>query len=974
MKHTGRAALALLLLISGYLVALALGLATLLAALGLLRTGLTVSSVAALVVPLLALATLVLLWNRARAARAAHVSDGIALAQTAQPRLWADVFSLADRIDSRAPDEIWVVDRVGVALEENSPMLGQRPGSRRLMIGIPLMLGLSAEQLRWVIAHELAHDSRRQPALRTRAYRGVQSVRRMRAGLGGSATERLLTALGRAVEAVAAPALHAHELESDELAAELVGGRTAVAALKELGPLDEAWQEFCERYVLPAVLVGQRPTGLFGGFVEFLDDEDRQGWMETFADRHPQGAPAAEGHPTESVRIAALKELATSRKLDFSGAAEDVLDRRDVVFEALEGAVTAGSDLLPGPFDRVVPKGTAAQVAAQVTALGESARQLDLWPLTDSTLLQVARAGRTAPLMRALAPDADGDQLDALAGRVVADLAAHRLVEAGKARFVLSWSAAPALIDRHGETLDPWSVAARATRSPEGLAELEEWLAVHGTRTVRREPPATAPPPITPAPVAPAPVAVTPTATAPATPPAEPSALPAAVAVSDPPSKIPGKLGLKKLRPSPLAKPASPEPAPAPVGLAGEPATPAPVLATLTAPAAHPLPDPDLAAAPTGHRTTPRDLVDALLRRIGAPAEPTAEANGQDATSVAAVEEIVRDRWGEGDAADTDNGAGTGPAEATASEEHDPEEAPSPATTHREALKAALKERDRLRRAQEQAQREAAERAAAEAREKAEREATAAREAAAFAARADEDELGPEVDPGADPTEDDRDDPDERDDHQDELPPAPSLNPDLAAAIAALAPPRAVDEVEDQLEDASEAASPQVRSTSPVGHAPPETTSEPEGEPEAAFTAIGPVPPELSGVIAAAAPVSGSAKGTMVITLVGISLRRAGVTEMARLVRQGAARGATMLARATALSLQELVGHRGTQTLSWSDITRAEFSGLSEDQGVLTLYVGSEPAQRVEFLDTTEIHGDLLGALERLLGPRLRIS
>ena len=86
----------------------------------------------------------------------------------------------------------------------------------------------------------------------------------------------------------------------------------------------------------------------------------------------------------------------------------------------------------------MVPRGTAARVAQQFSAVGATARQLDLWPLQESLLLQVVRAGREAPLMRALAPDADGDRLDALAGQVVADLAAHRLVEAGRASYTMT--------------------------------------------------------------------------------------------------------------------------------------------------------------------------------------------------------------------------------------------------------------------------------------------------------------------------------------------------------------------------------------------------------------------------------------------------------------------------------------------------------------------------------------------------------
>ncbi len=1026
MKHTGRAVAALLLLVSGYLGAVVLALALLVGVLGLVAAGPTPATIAFVAVPLLGLAVLGHLGRRAHRARAARTDEGIPLAQTAQPRLWADVQSLADRVESTAPDEIWVVDRVGAELVEDSLLLGLRPGRRRLVLGIPMMVGLSAEQFRWVIAHELAHDSLRQPGPRTAAARGVASLRRLRAGLGGSLADRLLVAWARSVEDLARPALLEQELTADRIAAEQVGSRTAVAALRELGPLDEAWQEFCEHYVLPGVLVGQRPIEVFGGFVDFLDDDARQSWMEHYDARHPAGPDLTPGHPRHSDRIAALKELRTNRKLDFSGAAEDVLDRRDVVFEALEAAVTADSGLEPGVFERVVPRGTAARVAQQVSAVGAAARQLDLWPLQESLLLQVVRAGREAPLMRGLAPDADGDRLDALAGQVVADLAAHRLVEAGRASYTMTWGAAPALVDRAGEPLDPWSVAARATRSAEGVEELRSWLAEHHVRLGR---------PTADSARDPLPELASDAAAA--------EALPEPPRPNDPaPAEEVDEAAPAGDRPPDSSAAADDAPGP-------EPRTqqrPPKATRVRTPLAAGATPPPAFAEdVGQSRRPSPRDLMAPLLRRISGQPErveqrarttrprvtPAATdaassdtpARPTDPLSVAAVRAIVRDRWsasarsaipevpsvqrppapGE-DAEDTavaptrDEAA---PAEAAPTEAAHTEQSPSdePAPTQREALKSALKELDRLRRAGEEAEHDAAVREAAEARKAAYREAAAAREAAAFAARdadtaakkqAAEEAVGAEQEEQA-------------------AAPVATLNADLAAAITAFggvpastAPGTRAADAEDATRDDSDLdhdhdddhdedddredhddgprdpgqhppgpAAPASVLASLGRNAPPETDGD---APAAAAFTSGPVTEELTGVLAAAAPIAGSARGTLVVSPIGISLRRPGLVELVRLAQRGAARGAALLSRAAGLSMLELTSHRGTQTLSWSDITRAEFSGLSEDQGVLTLYVGTRAAQRVEFLSTTEIHGDLLGALESLLGPRLRVS
>ncbi len=938
MTDTARAAAAMVLLMSGYLLAVVLGLVALVGGLGLLAAGPSPLWVALLVIPLLALVALARLWTAGRAARVDVADEEVPLAQTAQPRLWAEVMSIADRVGSRAPDEIAVVDRVTVELVEDIQLLGLRSGRRRLVLGIPLMLGLSAEQLRFVMAHELAHDSDHQPSMRTRVYRGAASARRLRATAPDTLTGRLLASLAVTYAGVTAPLARAQELAADRLAADVVGSRTAVAALREVGPLTEAWDEFCEHYVLTAAGVGQRPEGVFEGFMEFLDDEDRQDWMAAYADRHPADPYPPPGHPRLEERVAALKALTTSRQLDFSGAAEEVLDRPDAVYDALESAVTEGSDLRPGPFERVVPRGTAARVTAQVEALGRAARQLDQWPLQEEHLLQVVTAGRAAPLLRTMAPDADGEELDRLAWRAVADLVAHRLVEAGTASFTMSWGHAPLLTTSGGETLDPWSVAARATRSPEGVSELKAWLASHRVRLAR---------PTTPAPAAEV-VAEE------AAQPDRGSRVKAARRSAEPPTE----------RDDQRARTSSPTASPRP-----EPSTPAALL-----PAA-------AESAPTKpKRPKVRPQLGPLLRRItetGPPPAPAAPEIARDPAPVAspapapgAIAARVAEALG---------------APPVAERPSPPEpgivihEGVPAGPTQRETLKAALKELDRARQAQE----------------KAERETGAASRQGRILQVPVFDETSTEAD-------------------ADEATPVPTINESLLAAIAAfeeepdarrrdVVEPPAADGPETASETTAEPAAAAPEAPAPIRVQP--TTGPPSGEdardlPDGApaeqpagqpveepveapvgavaasvvAPAAGPALEEPTGVLAAAAPIAGSARGTLVVSPIGISLRRADLAEKVRLAKARAAQGTALLSRAVGLSVHELTGHRGTDTLAWADITEAEFSGLSEDAGVLTLYVGGRAARRVEFLSTTEIHGDLLGVLERLLGPRLRLS
>ena len=666
MRHPARTAAAVALLAGVHLAALGLALAVPLTLAGLVVQGPGIAALLRLLVlGALGVAVGWLLIGLHR--RPAPDPNAVVLAQADQPRLWAEVFAVADRVKSPAPDEIRLVPTVGASVSETGTWLGLRPGTRRLDLGVPLMLGLSSEQLRGVLAHELGHHSARHSPLDTTVYRGKEALdafvaREDAASIPG----RLAGWCGRLYDIVAQPVLRSHELEADRYAAEVAGSKTVIAALAEMGPLVEAWAEFRTAYVDPGVACGLRPESVFDGFAEFLDDPVRQQHLVDYPERHPEHRPSlCERHPAMEERVAALKALTSNRQLDFSGAAEDILDDRDATLDRLEGTLLDPDELTVASWEELCRTGGRALAARNAATLAAAAAEQGIHPVDLDTLVHTLRAGRSASLMRALAPGAAGDELDELAGRLIGDVVAHQLAEAGAATFTHSWSHAPLLRSRGGEHLDPWTLAHEATRSSAGLDEFETWLRDHGVRLRGR----------------------------------------------------------------------APEPAPP----------------TLQAPAPTPAPAAPVPAAPV-------------------PAAPV----------------------------------------------------PAPA-------------------------------------------------------------------------------------------PAP---------------------VRVSLGD----------------------------------------PTEPAGVLAAAAPVAGTTWGTMLVSPAGISLRKVDLAEKAALTKARAAKGAALLGRTVTQPLAELTAHRRTETLSWTDITSAQFSGLEEDKGVLTLHVTKGKPRRVEFLADTEIHGDLLGALEDLLGPRLSLG
>jgi Zn-dependent protease with chaperone function len=95
---------------------------------------------------------------------------GLVVGEADQPRLWHEVRELAGFAATRPPDEIQLVAAANAGVAEETSLLGLVGGTRKMSLGAPLLVGLSREQLRAVLAHELGHYSGRHTALDALTY------------------------------------------------------------------------------------------------------------------------------------------------------------------------------------------------------------------------------------------------------------------------------------------------------------------------------------------------------------------------------------------------------------------------------------------------------------------------------------------------------------------------------------------------------------------------------------------------------------------------------------------------------------------------------------------------------------------------------------------------------------------------------------------------------------------------------------
>ena len=371
----------------------------------------------------------------ARAARIVQQPAGAPLTRDDQPALWRVVDELAAAAGTRAPDDVRLVVGVNAVAWEQTRMVGLRTGRRYLLIGLPLVAGLTVGELRAMIAHELGHYGDRYARLATLVQRTDGALVLTAAQLTG-VLGWLVGHYSRLSTRVAAAVNRELEFHADQAAVAATGAATARAMLGRLGPLTAAWAHF-EREFLALVPDSGRTPPLLLGFRAFLDDPDvreRLAGLDVALFEDPPRSPF-DTHPPVRERIAAMT----------GGGAVTVDDRQAWTLLADLPALERGLDHGSGPvadWPEVVARAHAARAERQAGTLVDAARASGV--AEHGTADEVLAALGRGELLRLGEPlIAAGTPASRLVDTVVELLAAlvvTELLESGRATLGLDWS------------------------------------------------------------------------------------------------------------------------------------------------------------------------------------------------------------------------------------------------------------------------------------------------------------------------------------------------------------------------------------------------------------------------------------------------------------------------------------------------------------------------------------------------------
>ncbi|TQL69587.1 Zn-dependent protease with chaperone function [Nocardioides albertanoniae] len=411
--------------------------------------------------------------------------DGLLLTEQDQPGLWAEVRELASSTATRAPDEILLVPDVNAAVSEETQPFGLGSSTRRMFLGAPLLQGVSRNQLRAVLAHELGHHSTTHSRVGGIIHRGRLAVAEIAAGLTNPLLKRPFRTYARIFFALTRPLAHSHEIHADRLSAKVVGARTAAITLQTLPALDAAWRIYLEQYVEVGAPYGLRPTSLFDNFTRMMSDPGRLDQLSRLSAELPEtNASAYDSHPPLRERVDRLEAMAHAESAagdifhaDSSGNATNILRYPSQRFLALEDQMFAGSGLTPAPMAEIVTLAGARSAAQNSETLLGTMRQNQIAPATLRGALDLIASGNVGTLLDLV--DGGGEGVAARQSviiRLLASTIAHELVSEGRARYELSWSGPARLVDATGQALDPDELAHDAVGSPGYAAALRAWM------------------------------------------------------------------------------------------------------------------------------------------------------------------------------------------------------------------------------------------------------------------------------------------------------------------------------------------------------------------------------------------------------------------------------------------------------------------------------------------------------------------
>jgi Zn-dependent protease with chaperone function len=270
---------------------------------------------------------------------------GLLLERERQPRLFAELETIAASLGEPMPREVYLMGDVNAWVTDRGGFMGI--GSRRIMgIGLPLLSIVDISQFRAILAHEFAHYYGGDTRLGPLVYRTQTAIARIFQNIGSLSGLARIAILGvmyvvvstilkwyfllflRAINLVS----RKKEYRADELACLVAGRQPLIDGLRAIHGGAPAWPVYWNSELLPVIRDGVVP-GIAEGFTRFISIPGIQSQIESHLSKEIAEAQSNpyDTHPSLRNRIAAVQQLPERTLQKNSLPARSLLDQADAV-------------------------------------------------------------------------------------------------------------------------------------------------------------------------------------------------------------------------------------------------------------------------------------------------------------------------------------------------------------------------------------------------------------------------------------------------------------------------------------------------------------------------------------------------------------------------------------------------------------------------------------------------------------------
>jgi Zn-dependent protease with chaperone function len=210
---------------------------------------------------------------------------GPRLSAADQPRLFAEIYRIAESLNEPIPAEVYLTLDVNAGVLDRGGIMGF--GSQRVMVlGLPLIGVITISQTRAALGHEFGHyytgDTRLLPWVHKTRAAMIRTIQNLGSDRLARAFERfgwaqmalmiaigILTTYWKLFMRISQAISRKQEYRADELACCLAGSRALKGALEAMHKAAAAAPSFWHSEMRPAIGAGYRPP-LADGFAQFI--------------------------------------------------------------------------------------------------------------------------------------------------------------------------------------------------------------------------------------------------------------------------------------------------------------------------------------------------------------------------------------------------------------------------------------------------------------------------------------------------------------------------------------------------------------------------------------------------------------------------------------------------------------------------------------------------------------------------------